>query len=285
MVRYALVALPGSGDAVIRSTLKAGVAPEIVVHAGAEDFAWSRLPRLLAGEGWEEEVASRGLEALVVANWEQRLPEEFLSRFPLGGWNLHPSLLPRWRGHNPYFHVLARGERETGVTVHRLTACMDRGPILLQKTVAIAPAETLGTLWQKLSDLAGEAWLEALPLVASGSARVVEQPEGDFPKASAVQPADLELHAERTVEEALRLVRAANPFYGATATIAGRRARVFAAMPGGDAGSGASAAGMVLPHGPLVKCRDGYLCATILDVEGVGVIAGESWLDYLGGGL
>lgn len=281
MLRYALVALPGSGDAVIRSSIEAGAPPEVVIHAGADDFSWSGLPRMVAGNGWEEALASRGLDALVVANWERCLSESLLERFPLGGWNLHPSLLPLWRGHNPYFHVLAHGERETGVTVHRLTSQLDRGPILLQKTLTIDPEETLGTLWRRLSDLAAVAWIEAMPMIASGNPRLVEQPEGEFPIAATVKPTDLELHPERTLEEALRLVRAANPFYGVTAVIAGRPTRIFAAIPGGDAASGASAGGLVQPRGPLVKCRDGYLCATVLDVDGVGVIAGECWSTYI----
>lgn len=268
VMRYAFMGLPGPGDAVLEATRAAGIAPAVVVRSRPCDFEECGLPMVEASAGWEERVLGFRIEALVVANWERILPGGFLERLPLGGWNLHPSLLPRWRGHNPYFHALVHGDEETGVTVHRMTAAVDRGPILLQRRIPIGPEETLGSLWTRLGSLAAASWLEAYPHVSSGAPRVVEQPPGEWPEAPPVRAADLALHDRRSVAEAMRLVRAANPFYGAVAVLGGREVRIYEA----DAVESSHDRGA--PSASAVRCRDGWILPKLVRCDGAEVMTG-----------
>lgn len=268
MMRYALMGLPGPGDAVLEAARVAGIPPVVIVRSRPRDFEGCGLPMIDAADGWEEKVFGFGVEALVVANWERILPSRFLDRLALGAWNLHPSLLPRWRGHNPYFHAILHGDPETGITVHRMTAAVDRGPILLQRRIPIAADETLGSLWNRLGALAGACWVEAYPFVASGAPGVVEQPPGEWPEAWPVRPSDLTLHERRSVEESMRLVRAANPFYGSIATIGGREVRVY------EAEAVTASADPAPPSACVVRCCDGWIIPTLVRCEGGEVMTG-----------
>lgn len=270
-IPYVLMALPGPGDALMKRGLELGHPPVLVVRASPADFDAYAVPSVSADGHWLSEATSRGAQALVVANWEQRIPTSLLGDLKYGAWNVHPSLLPSYRGHNPYFHVLARGETETGVTVHALTESLDRGPILLQRRLSISNDETLGSLWHRLSALAAETWFDALELLERGPVEVVPQPEGDFPRAPAVRPADLELKETMTCTTALRLIRAANPFYGARLVLRGRSAKVYAA----DAWSGEAGAESTET---LIRCADGWIRALILDVDAFGLVTGEEWV-------
>lgn len=276
MMRYAFMGLPGPGDAVLEAVRVAGIPPVVIVRSRPGDFEGCGLPMIDFAEGWEETVLGFGVEALVVANWERILPVWFLNRLTLGGWNLHPSLLPRWRGHNPYFHAIFHGDPETGVTVHRMTAAVDRGPILFQRRVPIAADETLGSLWNRLGSLAAACWIEAYPLVASGAPAVLEQPPGEWPEALPVRAPDLTLHERRSVEESMRLVRAANPFYGAIAVIGGREVRVYEAEPVLPSVEPAP------PSACVVRCRDGWISPTLVRCEGADVMTGAELAARMG---
>jgi methionyl-tRNA formyltransferase len=210
------------------------------------------------------------IEMIMVVGWEERIPLSVYRSLRHGGWNVHPSLLPAYRGHNPFFHVLKNRENRTGITVHRLTDELDAGPILLQRSIAIPAEETLGALWRRLNRLGAEAAVEALRMINRGETRTMEQPEGEHPRAPRVAPRDLLLDATRTVEEALALVRAANPFYGAAWTVAGETVKVFEAHAC-DAAGGDMSARLIIP------LADGAIEATVIEVEGWGYSSGVAW--------
>jgi methionyl-tRNA formyltransferase len=282
VLSYALFALPGPGDAVIRTTQAAGCPPALLVVAAPDDFSASPLPRVVAREtDIPRALNDSGIEAIVVAGWEERIPEHVYAACRHGGWNIHPSLLPAYRGHNPYFRVIRDGLTETGVTIHALSPRLDAGPILLQKRISLQPDETLGSLWAKLAQLGADALLEALPRIGSNDCVLEAQPAGDFPMARKVQPDDLLIRSSMTVKEALRLVRAANPFYGAFFAWRGRMLKVFEAeaLPSLEATDSlreklpANAARS--DDGPVIELVDGRIVATVLDLEGVGIVSGR----------
>ena len=118
-------------------------------------------------------LAALRADLLLVASWGEILPESLLTRFPRGAWNVHPSLLPDDRGADPAASALRRGARETGVTLHRMTMEIDRGDILWQRPLAIAPGETAEGLRGRLALLAKEGVTEAFrdPVAAIAGAR------------------------------------------------------------------------------------------------------------------
>ncbi len=136
-----------------------------------------RLQRL-GPPGSQNRLAAQGADLLVVASWGEILPESLLARFPRGAWNVHPSLLPEDRGPDPAAAALQRGARETGVTVHRMTAEIDRGDILWQRALAIAPGETEDELMARLARLAQEGVAEAFRDPETAIARARPCPPG-----------------------------------------------------------------------------------------------------------
>lgn len=267
MLRVALFALPGPGHAILKR-----IRPILLVRGAASDFAETDLPAVAAtAPDFPDRLKDARPDVMLVAGWEHKIPAAWYQHLPHGGWNIHPSLLPKYRGHNPYFHVLANGEAETGVTVHRLTDRIDEGEILLQKKIAITPDETLGSLWVRLAELGTEAAAEALRMIDAPSfdpAALPSQPGGSHPEARRVAAADRMLSSSMTVEQARHLIRACNPFYGALAEIDGVLLKVYEAA----AQENNSAAG------PAIRFRDGALVLTVVDVEGIGIISGKDLL-------
>ena len=115
------------------------------------------------------EIRALQPKAIVVIAYGQILPPEALEIPSLACLNLHASLLPRWRGAAPIQAAIAAGDRETGITVIYMDEGLDTGDILLQRKIDILPNETGGTLHERLAQVAPEALLESLRLLASGN--------------------------------------------------------------------------------------------------------------------
>jgi methionyl-tRNA formyltransferase len=224
--RIALLALAGVGNAVLRALCSARHKPLLVVtRPESGPFPYydeADLPNearrlgvdcFFDGEG-EARVASLQPDLVFVATYHRILGPAFRAacRHIV---NLHPSLLPRYRGSNPFFWVLRNGERLTGLTAHELTAQVDGGPVYWQRAIDIASDETQGTLRRRLAALAANAATDIADLVQADRLAGTAQ---DETKATAfAKPGDLErtLSADLTLDEALRIVRATLPYPGA----------------------------------------------------------------------
>lgn len=132
-------------------------------------------PRSLRREEAVRELASLQPDVIVVAAYGRILPPEALAVPPLGVLNIHPSLLPKYRGPSPVITVLLDGESVTGVTVMLLDQGMDTGPVLAQRQTSILPHETAGELTHRLFRLGADLLLEVLPVWASGALSPVPQ--------------------------------------------------------------------------------------------------------------
>ena len=186
-------------------------------------------------------------EAVVVCAFGQLIREPLLSGYPL--LNLHPSLLPRWRGAAPIERAIMAGDETTGVCVMRLTAGLDSGPVALREETPIEPGEDFGSLAARLAELGGDLLVAALDLLAEGALEFAEQDEGGVTYAEKIEPAERQLDPERPAAELAAKVRALTPHVGA-----------FLEMPGGDR-LGVRRAGEVaadLEPGELAE-RDGDL--------------------------
>ena len=157
----------------------------------------------------------------IVCSYSKKLPKEFLQTTRDGFLNLHPSLLPYYRGGNPYSAVIRNFETFTGVTVHFMDENFDTGDIVLQAKVDIEPNETMGTLFNKLNFTSANAIEVVLERYESESALPRQpQPEGEFVKAPNYPPNSyqtlIDWHNDGATIEAQ--VRALNPFILATTT-------------------------------------------------------------------
>ncbi len=212
-----------------------------------------RVPTALAGE--EAAFAALGVEAAVVAAYGLLLPPPLLAAPPLGCINLHPSLLPRWRGAAPIAHAILAGDRETGMTVMRMDAGLDTGPILAQRRLPLPARATAPALEAQLAQLGAAMAVEVLAALAAGRARPRPQPARGATHAARLARADGRLDWRRPAEAIDRQVRAFSPWPGAFTGAGGVTVKVLEAHPA--AGSGRP--GELLDRELTVACGAGAL--------------------------
>jgi methionyl-tRNA formyltransferase len=148
---------------------------------------------------------------MVVVAYGQILPSSLLDLPKFGGINLHASLLPRYRGPAPVAAAILAGDRESGVTVMQMDAGVDTGPILAQRPVEVAPAETAVSLEEKLAVIGAELMVETLERLAKGAVAPRPQPAEGASRAPMLSSADGKLSAAMPAIEIDRRVRALNP--------------------------------------------------------------------------
>ena len=176
-----------------------------------------------------EQIRAFGPDLIVVMAYGQILPRAVLDIPKIACLNLHASLLPRWRGAAPIQAAIAAGDSETGITVMYMDEGLDTGDILLQRKVEISPAETGGSLHDRLGQIAPEVLLEALRLLANGNAARTPQ---DKTIASYAPQLDREagrIDWNQTAEQIERKIRAYNPWPGTFTDFDNRKLKVFSA--------------------------------------------------------
>jgi methionyl-tRNA formyltransferase len=154
-------------------------------------------------------IAAAKPEAVVICAYGALVREPLLSGYEM--FNVHPSLLPRWRGAAPVERAIEAGDEETGVTIMRPTAELDAGPICLQRPEAIAPDDDYGSLAARLAGLGGELLVEALDTQPAFR----DQPDQGVTYAEKIEARDRWLDPSRGADELERRVRALTPHIGA----------------------------------------------------------------------
>ena len=183
-------------------------------------------------------------DACPVIAYGALLPQRVLG-IPAHGWlNVHYSLLPRWRGAAPVQRAILAGDRVTGVTVFRLVAAMDAGPVFATTPVEISTDETAGELLERLTPLGAELLVQTLDQVADGDAVATEQPEEGVTTAPKLTVDDARLDWSGSATELARAVRACNPSPMAWTTYGGERFRVLRAQTTPDDDSHAAQGGV-----------------------------------------
>ncbi len=190
----------------------------------------------------------------------------------LGCFNIHASLLPRWRGAAPIHRAIEAGDRETGITLMQMDAGLDTGAMLLVKKLAIAPVDTTGTLHDKLAALGGRLMVEALELAACGGLTPVRQPEQGITYAHKIEKQEAAIDWAQSAAVIERRIRAFNPFPGAASQLAGESIKFWTAtvlpdrtLPGGAVPGQILAAGA---DGVDIAAIDGVLRVTRLQKPG-----------------
>ena len=162
-------------------------------------------------------------ETVVLAAYGALIPAPVLDR---ALWlNVHPSLLPRWRGAAPIERALMAGDRETGVTIIKLVPELDAGPIAAQRAFSVGPDDDYGSVSARASELGAELLEEVLP-----EPTFTPQPEEGVTYAEKIGPEDRELDWSRSPEELLNRVRALSPHIGARAELHGRPMTIWRAQ-------------------------------------------------------
>jgi methionyl-tRNA formyltransferase len=159
-----------------------------------------------------ERIRAAAPEAVAVCAFGQLIREPLLSGWPL--LNVHPSLLPRWRGAAPIERAIMAGDARTGVSVMQVTAGLDSGPVALQEEIAIGSEDDFESLAGKLEPLGGDLLVRGLGLQAAGDLAFVDQDDGAATYAEKIDPAERRLDPARSAAELARTVRALTPHIG-----------------------------------------------------------------------
>jgi methionyl-tRNA formyltransferase len=244
----------------------------VAKHALAQGLE-VRTPRSLKSTETQAEFAALGLDAAVVVAYGLILPEAILDAPSLGCFNLHGSLLPRWRGAAPIQRAIMAGDAETGVMVMHMDEGLDTGPVLLAEKTPVA-RKTYGELHDELSRLGAGLMARALAAVARGTA--VEKPQARDGATYAMKIAKEEARIDwiRPVRELDCLIRGLSPSPGAWCEAGGERLKILYAEP--VAGSGSP--GDVLDHELTVATGDGALKLLRLQRAGRGPLGAKEFL-------
>jgi methionyl-tRNA formyltransferase len=165
-----------------------------------------------------ERIRAARPEAVAVCAFGQLIREPLLSEWPM--LNVHPSLLPRWRGAAPIERAIMAGDERTGVSVMRVTAGLDSGPVALREEVPIGAEDDFAGLSAKLSALGGEMLIEALELLAAGRLEFADQDDAEATYAEKIDPGERRLDPTRPAAELVRTIRALTPHVGAYVELA-----------------------------------------------------------------
>jgi methionyl-tRNA formyltransferase len=179
-----------------------------------------------------EELKAYGADAAVLVAYGRIVPQKLIDLFPFGIINIHPSLLPKYRGPSPIESAIANGDESTGVSIMSLSAKMDAGPVYHQVELHLPKYETAPHLSQKLATLAATELIAALPKIFDGSLKPVEQNELEATYCHLITKADAFLNpATQTAEQAERLVRAYKAFPRARMNVFGHNVIILQAHP------------------------------------------------------
>jgi len=222
-------------------------------------------PERLKDPASHEPLRNADADLMVVAAYGLILPQSVLDLPRLGCVNLHASLLPRWRGAAPIQRAIAAGDEETGITIMRMDAGLDTGPMLLTRVLPIAEHDTAAILHDKLARVAAELIVDALARLET----LVQtaQPSEGATYAPKIDKREAVLDWRRSAQELERQVRAFNPFPVATATLGTVPLKVWSAERAAANGAPGTVLG-VDDQGILVACGSGALRLTELQKSG-----------------
>ncbi len=223
-------------------------------------------------------VRAAGVAACSVCAFGQLIGAPLLGELPM--LNIHPSLLPRWRGAAPIERAIMAGDEHTGVAVMSVTAGLDSGPVALLEEEPIGADDDFGTLAPRLAERGGRMLVEALGLLEAGSLQLAEQDDAAATYAEKIEAADRRLDPRRPARELELVVRALNPHIGAYLELAGgdrlrvRSARAVAA--GEDAGPPGTA--RAAEDGLRIACAGDELAIAELQPAGKRPMIAVDWL-------
>ncbi len=238
-------------------------------------------PESLKDEAAQQQLRDLQPDLMVVVAYGLILPKAVLAIPTHGCWNVHASLLPRWRGAAPIQRAIQAGDATTGVCLMQMEAGLDTGPVLLHQELPIAATDTGGQLHDKLAELGAQVLSDGLGLLRAGIKPIARpQPEQGVTYAHKLDKAEAKLDWAQDAGALARTVRAFNPWPIAEATLAGERVRIHGAVALNEAHD--QAPGTVLAasrDGIDIACGQGVLRLRVLQREGGKAITAADYLN------
>ncbi|MSO23866.1 MAG: methionyl-tRNA formyltransferase [Acidobacteria bacterium] len=217
-------------------------------------------PEKLKAPEWQPVFAELTADAYVVVAYGQILPQWLLDLPRLGAYNVHASLLPKYRGAAPIHWAIANGETKTGITTMKLDAGMDTGDMLLQHEIPIEPEDTCASIHDRLAEIGAELMLRTLEGLEKATAKRIPQDPALASYAPMLKKSDGLLDWSQSAISLHNRIRAFNPWPGTYTQLQGQTLRIWKAQPAEV--SGELPSGTLLHHGSgaaVVACGTGFL--------------------------
>jgi methionyl-tRNA formyltransferase len=222
-------------------------------------------PKTLRDSDSAVTMQARNADAAVVVAYGLILPKPILDIFPLGCFNLHASLLPRWRGAAPIHRAIMAGDRETGATVMKMEEGLDTGPIAMERRVPIGADATTGDLHDELARIGANLMLVALGALDRDSLQLTPQPAAGVTYAYKIDKSETRIDWSKPWEHVHNHCRGLSPFPGAWCELAGTgRVKILRTTKG----AGEGPPGRVLDDKLTVACGGGAV--RILQLQRAG---------------
>jgi len=236
-------------------------------------------PATLRDTAAEEAFRAHGAQAAVVVAYGLILPKPILEAAPLGCFNLHASLLPRWRGAAPINRAIMAGDAETGLTVMQMEAGLDTGPIAMFQKVPIRPDATAGALHDQLARLGADLMGRALGALERGALTLQPQPEAGVTYAAKIERNETRIDWRAPWRQVHDHIRGLSPLPGAwfELVIDGKPVRIRVLRTTKGEGGG-EAPGTVLDNRFTIACREGAVRIVEVQREGRQKMAAEEFL-------
>jgi len=217
---------------------------------------------------------AHGADAAVVVAYGLILPKSVLDAMPLGCFNLHASLLPRWRGAAPINRAIMAGDRETGVMVMKMEEGLDTGPVAMAERVPVPPDMTAGQVHDALARLGADLMVRALSALEHGTLQFTRQPAEGATYAAKIDKAETRIDWTKPWKAVHDHIRGLSPFPGAWCELAGDRVKVLRSTRG----EGRGTPGTVLDDNLTAACGDGAVRIVELQKAGGRPMKAEEFL-------
>jgi methionyl-tRNA formyltransferase len=217
-------------------------------------------------------------EAAVVVAYGMILPQAILDAPKLGCFNLHASLLPRWRGAAPINRAIMAGDTETGVMVMKMAAGLDTGDVAMAERIAITDAMTVADLHDALAPLGADLMVRAMGALERGRLQLTKQGEDGVTHAAKIEKAEARIDWNKPARAVLRHIHGLSPFPGAWCEMTSEGEQVRVKILRCETADGSGVAGDVLDHHLTIACQEGALRILELQRAGKGAMKAGDFL-------
>ncbi len=284
MIKFVFFGTPDFATTILKKLIKIGLEPQAVFRDPKESISVliEKLKNLKPDLG-------------LVAAYGKILPKEILEIPRYGFINVHPSLLPKYRGASPIQSVILNGDKETGVTIIKIDEKMDHGPLLGKSEIRISKSETYEILSKKLAKLGAEILIKIIPDYISGKIKLIEQDHSRATYTKIIKKEDGKINWEKSAQDLERMTRAYYPWPGVWTMWKNKILKIIEADISEDKNNHQIGEVYVLQHTNIlenvgvllgVKCRDGVLIIKKLQLEGGKVLLAKDFLnghkDFIG---
>jgi methionyl-tRNA formyltransferase len=233
-----------------------------------------RTPKSLKNAEAQAAFAALNLDAAIVVAYGLILPQAILDAPRLGAFNLHGSLLPRWRGAAPIQRAIMAGDPVSGVQVMRMEAGLDTGPVLASAETAIEADDTTATLHDRLAAMGARLLVDTLAEIERGAAKETPQREEGVTYAHKITPSETRIDWTKPAREVDCMIRGLSPSPGAWFELNGVRMKALLSR----LGQGAGAPGEALDDALLIACGEGAVRLLRVQREGRAPMEADAFL-------